>query len=51
MVSIRMLKSCDESISKPIGTIFKSCLENGKFRSEWKKANVVPVFRKTISKG
>ena len=26
--------------------IFRSCLEKGKFSSEWKKANVVPVFKK-----
>ena len=46
MISIRMLKICDESICKPLGIIFRSCLENGKFPSEWKKANVVPVFKK-----
>ena len=50
MISIRMLKICDESICKPLGIIFRSCLENGKFPSEWKKANVFPVFKKTISK-
>ena len=50
MISIRMLKICDESICKALGIIFRSCLENGKFPSEWKKANVVPVFKKTISK-
>ena len=26
--------------------IFKSCLESGKFPSEWKKTNVVPVHEK-----
>ena len=47
---IRMLKICDESICKPLRIIFRSCLENGKFPSEWKKANVVPGFKKkTIS--
>ena len=46
MISIRMLKICDESICKPLGIIFRSCLQNGKFPSEWKKANVVPVFKK-----
>ena len=40
-----MLKICDESIYKPLRIIFRSCLENGKFPSEWKKANVVPVFK------
>ena len=52
MISIPMLKICDESICKPLTIIFRSCLENAKFPSEWKKANVVPVFKqkKTISK-
>ena len=45
-----MLKICDESICKPLGIIFQSCLENGKFPSEWKKAHLVPVFKKTVSK-
>ena len=26
--------------------ILKSCIEKGKFPSEWKKANVVPVHKK-----
>ena len=47
MISIRMLKICDESICKPLNIIFWSCLENGKFPSEWKKTNVVPVFKKS----
>ena len=50
IISIQMLKICDESICKPLRIIFRSCLENGKFPSEWKKANVVPIFKKRISK-
>ena len=46
MFSIRMLKLCGESIYKPLNLIFKSCLKAGQFLSEWKKANVVPVFKK-----
>ena len=46
VISIRMLKICDESICKPLRIIFRSCLENGTFPSEWKKANVVSVFKK-----
>ena len=41
-----MLKICDESLCKPLRIIFRSCLENGEFPSEWKKANAVPVFKK-----
>ena len=48
--STQMLKICGPSISKPLESIFKSCLESGIFLLEWKKANVVPVHKKmTIS--
>ena len=43
---IWMIKICDVSICKPSELIFRSCLENGKFPTEWKKANVVPVHKK-----
>ena len=45
MISIRMVKICDDSIYKPLKLIFQSCLESGNFPSEWKKANVVPVHK------
>ena len=41
-----MLKVCGVSICKPLETIFRTCLIHGKFPEEWKKANVVPVFKK-----
>ena len=46
MKSTCMLKICDESICKSLRIIFRSCSENEKVPSEWKKANVVPVFKK-----
>ena len=46
MISIRMLKICDESILKPLELIFKSCIEGGKFPIKWKKANAAPVHKK-----
>ena len=45
-ISIRMLKICGASICKPLEIIFRSCLNHDKFPEEWKKANVVPVFKK-----
>ena len=45
-----MLKICDESICKPLGITFPSCLENEKFPSEWKKANSVLVFKKKFGR-
>ena len=46
MLSIRMLKISNESLCGLLGLIFQSCFENGKFPSEWKKANVVPTYKK-----
>ena len=46
MIRTRMVKICDDSIYKPLKLIFQSCLESGKFPSEWKKANVVPIHKK-----
>ena len=46
MISIRMLKICGNSIYKSLQLIFPSCIENAKFPSEWKKANVVSVHKK-----
>ena len=42
-----MLKICSDSILKPLEPLFKSCIESGKFPIEWKKANVVPVHKKS----
>ena len=41
-----MIKFCANSICKPLSIIFNDCLKEGKFRSDWKKANVVPVHKK-----
>ena len=37
MISIRWLKLRDKSICKPLNIIFKSCLTQGLFPSEWKE--------------
>ena len=44
-----MLKLCDKSVCKPLSIIFKSCLAQGVFPSEWKNANVAPIHKKTVS--
>ena len=41
-----MIKLCGNSICKPLSIIFNDCLNKGKFPHEWKKANVVPVYKK-----
>ena len=46
MISIRMVKICDDSICKPLKLIFQSCFERAKFPRKWKKADVVPINKK-----
>ena len=49
-VSVGMLKICDDSICRLLNMIFKTCLRTGKFPLEWKKANIVSIVKKVISK-
>ena len=37
MISIRMIEICDTSICRTLKLIFQSCLESGKFPTEWKE--------------
>ena len=46
MISIRMIKLCGDAIYKPLEVIIKSCLNQDIFTPEWKKANIVPVYKK-----
>ena len=45
-ISIRMIKLCATSISKPLSVLFRNCFQNQCFPKEWKKANIVPVHKK-----
>ena len=46
-VSIRMIKICITSICKPLRPIFNHCIDNGMYPCDWKKANVVPIHKKS----
>ena len=46
MISIRMLKICGKSICRRLELIFKECISNGVFPSEWNKGNLVPIHNK-----
>ena len=41
-----MIEICDTSVCRPLKLISQSCLESGKFPTEWKKTTVVPVHKK-----
>ena len=41
-----MLKTCGDTISKPLELIFKQALITGTYPSDWKKSNIVPVHKK-----
>ena len=45
-ISIRMLKTCGDSICRPLSITFKTCLRTSIFPLEWKKANIVPIHKK-----
>ena len=45
-VSTRMVRICGKSLVKPLCSIFNLSLQSGIFPSQWKKGNVVPVYKK-----
>ena len=49
MMSIRMLKISEDSIYKPLHLVFTASLDQGTFPLYWKKAKVVPIYKKTTN--
>ena len=45
-LSIKMIKTCGDSITFPLKLIFKSMVNEGLFLDDWKKSNVVPIYKK-----
>lgn len=45
-ISPRILKECRHSLVKPLYIIFKKSLDSGKLPSDFKNANVSPIFKK-----
>ena len=46
-ISVSMIKMCHNSVVTPLCTIFKKSLETGVYPSVWKKANVIPIHKKS----
>ena len=44
-LSIRMIKTCGDSIIFPLELIIKSMVNEGVFPEDWKKRNVVPIHK------
>ena len=44
-LSIRMIKTCGDSIIFPLELIIKSMVNEGVFPEDWKKRNVVPFIK------
>ena len=49
MMSICMLKICGDSIYKPLGRIFRACLEHGVFPQNWIRSNLLFLFIKNTT--
>ena len=45
-----MLKICGESIHNPSEFTFRASLNDERFPSEWKKANLAPIYKKDEKK-
>ena len=45
-INTKVLKECATELSVPLCNLFNSSLRSNKFPSLWKKANVVPIFKK-----
>ena len=45
-ISIRLIKTCGQSICKPLELIFNQCINTGSFPLDLKKPNVFPLHKK-----
>ena len=45
-ISIRMIKTCDESLLKPLLTLFKNSHKLSYYPDIWKKSNIIPAHKK-----
>ena len=46
-ILVRMMKICDDAIVEPLKMLFVNSVNQVVFPSRWKKANVIPVHKKT----
>ena len=48
-ISIKVLEVCDDSIIEPLIILLVNSANQVAFPSRWKKANAIPVYKKTKS--
>ena len=41
-----VLKNCSSELAKPLRKIFQDTIEQGRIPTDWKRANVTPIFKK-----
>ena len=49
-ISIRMVKLCNLTITKPLSILYITCIQPRVFLDDWKKGNVISVHKRTLSK-
>ena len=49
-ISIRMIKVCDKSLSKPLIILFKTLMKSSYYPDIWRRSNVIPVHKKNDKK-
>ena len=50
-ISIRMVKLCNLTITKPLSIIYKNCLQQVVFLDQWKEGDIILVYKKkTLNK-
>ena len=45
-IYVKIVKICDSALVLPLKLIFCNCLSQGIFPETWKRANIVPVYKK-----
>ena len=45
-ISIRMIKICDKSLTKPLIILFKNSTKSSYYPDIWKRSNIIPVHKK-----
>ena len=47
-IHLQVLKNCAESLARPLFLLFTQSLSTGTLPSDWRRANVTPIFKKVL---